>query len=526
MKIDFKNNWHLLAVLILSLITFILFISRVIQNFNFTVDDSFITFRYVNHLANGFGLVWNIGDVKPTEGFTSLLWILVLFPAEFLRIDIVLYSKIISVIFTFILILVLLYFIDAQIQIKKEHKEFRVITVFISAIVISIFLSSVDLVAHIVSGMETILITLLVTLLTILFINYYQKPGKLKALIIAFVSILVGLTRPEFNLFSLSGIVGLIFISKYKRDLVKYCLGVYLLIGTTYYICRFYYFGLPFPLPFYVKQFKPDQIFPGLLPTLQFGLKYSIFFLIVFYSLLGLGGLRNVKPLVPVLTAIILLLMYSLSVQHIMSYNNRYLFPLFPPIILVFIYLISLKSYIILSKGFRVLILMCLVLGFSFSQVYYYGNVRKALATYTIGMQQAHVKLGRLLNELNFIGNYSIALGDAGAIPYYSKWYTIDTFGLNNRIIALNIQKGIYNVNDIFSILPDLIVVLSSSGKEFKPLLKNEILIYDDLKNFGYKKIGDMEFSTQYYLWIYSNNETIKKFILNNLSSDSKFRRY
>ena len=34
-----------------------------------------ISMRYARHLADGHGLVWNIGEA-PIEGFTNLLWVL------------------------------------------------------------------------------------------------------------------------------------------------------------------------------------------------------------------------------------------------------------------------------------------------------------------------------------------------------------------------------------------------------------------------------------------------------------------
>ena len=40
-------------------------------------EDAYILFRYAEHLANGDGLVWNVGEA-PIEGFTSLLHVLVL----------------------------------------------------------------------------------------------------------------------------------------------------------------------------------------------------------------------------------------------------------------------------------------------------------------------------------------------------------------------------------------------------------------------------------------------------------------
>jgi hypothetical protein len=43
---------------------------------NFLVDDAFISFRYADHLASGHGLVWNIGEAPPVEGFSNFLWTL------------------------------------------------------------------------------------------------------------------------------------------------------------------------------------------------------------------------------------------------------------------------------------------------------------------------------------------------------------------------------------------------------------------------------------------------------------------
>src|SRR5512143_1738471 len=41
------------------------------------VDDAMISMRYAQHLARGFGLVWNIGQ-PPVEGFTNPGWVLLM----------------------------------------------------------------------------------------------------------------------------------------------------------------------------------------------------------------------------------------------------------------------------------------------------------------------------------------------------------------------------------------------------------------------------------------------------------------
>jgi hypothetical protein len=53
----------------------------------FLVDDAYIGFRYALNLAHGHGLVWNPGE--PVEGYTNLLWVLLLSPFAALGLDLV-----------------------------------------------------------------------------------------------------------------------------------------------------------------------------------------------------------------------------------------------------------------------------------------------------------------------------------------------------------------------------------------------------------------------------------------------------
>jgi arabinofuranosyltransferase len=48
------------------------------QKFYFLTDDSYIDFRYVANSLAGRGLVFNAQPFRPVEGYTSLLWVLVL----------------------------------------------------------------------------------------------------------------------------------------------------------------------------------------------------------------------------------------------------------------------------------------------------------------------------------------------------------------------------------------------------------------------------------------------------------------
>lgn len=45
------------------------------------IDDAMVSMRYAQHLAQGYGLTWNIGE-KPIEGFTNPAWMLLMVPAH------------------------------------------------------------------------------------------------------------------------------------------------------------------------------------------------------------------------------------------------------------------------------------------------------------------------------------------------------------------------------------------------------------------------------------------------------------
>lgn len=62
------------AILISSIL---IFGALTIHVWNYEMDDAFITFKFAENLAQGHGLVFNIGS-EPIEGYSNFLWLLVL----------------------------------------------------------------------------------------------------------------------------------------------------------------------------------------------------------------------------------------------------------------------------------------------------------------------------------------------------------------------------------------------------------------------------------------------------------------
>src|SRR5687767_9047436 len=62
----------------------------------FTTGDAFITLRYSRHLAEGHGIVWNVGEA-PVEGYSNFLFVLIGAAALATGVDPVLCFKVLSV---------------------------------------------------------------------------------------------------------------------------------------------------------------------------------------------------------------------------------------------------------------------------------------------------------------------------------------------------------------------------------------------------------------------------------------------
>src|SRR5580765_7051222 len=75
---------------------FFIFIFICLNN-KFVQDDAFISFRYIRNFVEGNGLVFNIGE--RVEGYTNLLWVLLLSVFVFLKMNVENVAQILSVAF-------------------------------------------------------------------------------------------------------------------------------------------------------------------------------------------------------------------------------------------------------------------------------------------------------------------------------------------------------------------------------------------------------------------------------------------
>src|SRR5215472_8564943 len=112
------------------------------------LDDAYITFRYARHLAEGYGLgAWNHTGER-VEGYSSLLWTLLLAGAARLRVDVLLASKAFGMVAALLVLAVLFR--------RREDRP---------AVLAGVFLVLyLPFVLYAASGMEAVAFTSLVTL--------------------------------------------------------------------------------------------------------------------------------------------------------------------------------------------------------------------------------------------------------------------------------------------------------------------------------------------------------------------------
>lgn len=118
------------------------------------------------------------------------------------------------------------------------------------------------------------------------------------------------------------------------------------------------------------------------------------------------------------------------------------------------------------------------------------------LLDYGPQLEAAHGELGRALAKSSLPAELrTIAIGDAGAVPFYSGWTTIDTIGLNDREIARkkNPTERVLNAE------PSLVVVYSRDGKTPNPA---QFGLDVDRLDSKYRHIGSILFAKGYYLFV------------------------
>lgn len=468
----------------------------------FTVDDTYITLRYAANLAAGHGPVYNVEPPR-AEGYTSFLWMLVLAVPHLAGLAAAAVAKGLGVLLTTGTV-GLASLLAARLSSFLGRRARWVPAAMTGFWLAAYHPTSV----HAVSGMETGLAAFLLALLV--YCAAFARGDRVPVLLPT-LGLLLGLTRPEAN-----PVVALILavgcfasVPAERRARFALCaLGLYVLPGAIYFGWRAHYFGHLFPIPFYLKVASQG-------PLAGSGTVLSFLRALLPVAGLPLAGclLRWNRQVAWVAGVAGIWIGLCLFPANIMDYEARFCFPAAPLLFALAgyglaVWLSHLRRMLIargaLASGLGAALAVAAValaswLGLSQRHAWVVFDRR----SYGLALEHTHVRLGKLLAAYPGARERRplLVIGDAGAVPYFSGWRILDTFGLNDPVIGI---EGDRDPAYVLGRNPDLVVLVSREQLEYRTheTMPWEGRLFAAVRAAGMTRIAVMSFSPRSHLWV------------------------
>ncbi|CAG1012874.1 hypothetical protein ANAEL_04533 [Anaerolineales bacterium] len=396
-------------------------------------EDAAMLMRYAQHLADGHGIVWNIGE-PPVDGATDFLFMVV--SAALIKLGFTVGQAVRGIGFASHLLTVLLVYWAN----RRVHNA-NIPLSFLSGLYLAVGTGLSYVSAYF--GTPFFALAAAVTWTLGLILIRQENPRFWLILAFALSGLVTGLIRPEgVILASLMLVVILVMRGLKKSVSIIVTFGaVFLLLGGAYFLWRWDYFGYPLPNPFYKKGGSGlhwDSYNNSLLNLLRLCLPLVVPFI------LGLRSRETAKQTIAYLIPILGFAMAFVLISDEMNYGARFQYALLPIALLSWVPLVhglnfskqdQLSAW---EKGVYIAALVAVSTGL----VYYSWFQNCFLTSYQQTCARPYESdgrydMGKLLAEYRGKG-YVIATTEAGLIPYYSGWDAIDTWGLNDRFIAHN----------------------------------------------------------------------------------------
>ncbi len=394
----------------------------------YTLDDSYIVFRYARNLAQGIGVVFNPG--QRVEGYTSFLWVCALAGESKLGLNLILASKVLGLLLN-LLTLWACYFLCRLVT--RRRTPMYGFSLVLTA-------SSTRFILTSVVGLETPLFTALLCWALVAYLKAIHaddarvRPGWLVGA--SFLFGLLVITRPDGAL-----VYGFLWLHaawrfrKLPRTLAFFTLP-FLLVYAPYFFWRWHYYALLLPNTFYVKRGGTLALFAkGAKETGKFlGFEVGGWFL-AGATALGAFLFPAVETTVLGL-AILSRVAFELWSGGVTPGEFRFLVSALP--------LIWILAERVLVEGLapdatglpRRLLLGGTTTFLIGAQAAAFIHFRQHnILPVRVGMERAHIALGKWLHA-HSEGNATVAVGDIGAIGYWSQRNVLDLDGLTDTYIS------------------------------------------------------------------------------------------
>lgn len=426
----------------------LLLIWRSLRFGGFFPDDAYITFRFAEHLADGLGIVWNVGG-PPVEGSTSFLQTLLLAVTRKAGLA----TAFSAYLFNAVGVAALTSLFYASVV--RLAGRFRLG----AALALALFVGGVHFNVHVISGMETIIDMALLTASFLAALTFLDRPTWRAALVLAAVNFLCLWCRPDGAPY-IAGqglVLGVVALGGWmrgrNRETLVPLIGSFALLvglGGAFLLWKISYFGYILPNSYYVKAADP-LAFEGLSEVAAFlkdiGLRLGLLVpLAVFADWRGL--LAGSAGRVPARLALLVVpaavfLAFGTTVLPVVGFNYRFEYPVAAFFWIAAAWLLTagragtrLGGAIAALSGPAAggVVAAALALGllavqfqldrplhrkwFSYIEVVHYAPIAKALRRSGAG------SAGTLVFD------------SAGFIPYMSGFSLIDPVGLTDNVLS------------------------------------------------------------------------------------------
>jgi len=407
------------------------------------LEDAAMLMRYAENLAHGHGVVWNVGE-KPVDGATDFLFMVL--AAAGIRLGLSAQAAVRLIDVAAVATTIPLVYLTA----RRLHGAGPIVAGIAAA-----FLATGRALSYTEAGFGTSLFALTVATTWLFAMLARRDPSSRRASLgFATAALLMALTRPEGVLLAAFMLAAVVVAVGPRRALHLASVTVVVCgtVGLGYFLWRWHYFGYPLPNPFYKK--GGGRLYPHSLKfaIIQVAAQTFPFILLYPLSLRSREGAREALfSLVPVglFTSIWVLL------SNEMNFLGRFQYPAAMVVLLSWPGLLphvvgdwELPRFAELDRRARALLLALVVLAVFGHDTATFEKKKRMSA------ENGHLAIARLLARYQGKG-YRLATTEAGILPLYSGWRTIDTWGLNDQEIA---HQGTITARRLEAFDPDVIV--------------------------------------------------------------------
>ncbi len=422
-------------------------------------EDAAMLMRYARHLAEGHGIVWNIGEA-PVDGATDFLFMVIVALFHKLGFSIEHATR-----FPVIICHLAVVFLVFHSLVKRQQAPLFIGLVF--ALYIGIGPSLAYIEAYF--GTPVFALAGLLSWLSCIRMTFREKPSHTDNLAFALFALTMGLIRPEGVLLAGLMMLASVYYTGWKRS--KKSLLTFIVVfgtlGSAYFFWRWSYFGYPLPNPFYVKGGGRLHLL-SLTLAILFIIRMAWPFLLIWGAAwvdLVLKTFRKKKEspdtlpqqqankpktkqlifyMMPVLGFTLIWILLSSEMNYFMRFQYVLLpmmavstYPFIPE---------AVKSW----KSWKLVFVVLAIAMIGWQHISYGTKTR----FFPNGMQVVAERLAPYADQ-----GYTMVTTETGLLPLYSKWNAVDSYGLNDQHIA---HKGLVDHAYLAEKQAELIVIHES----------------------------------------------------------------